>query len=291
MEGLNSSIIKSLLIALPLLQEQKAIADFLDDKTRQIDTLIEKKQKQIELLKEQRIAIINQAVTKGLDPNVKIKDSGIEWIGEIPEEWEVSRLKFIGESIIGITYSPHDIVENENEGILVLRASNIQERKLCKNDCVFVNKNISENKITKKGDILICSRSGSRALIGKNICIDESAIGITFGVFMTIFRTINYRFISNFFNSQVFKGQSSLFLTSTINQLTINTLNNFYIALPPEKEQQEIVLYIENKCKQIDKTVNKALKQIELLKEYRNALISEVVTGKIDVRDYKKDKP
>ncbi len=157
-----------------------------------------------------------------------MKDSGVEWIGGIPGHWEVKRLKYIGESIIGLTYQPSEVIPNN--GTLVLRSSNIQNRKLNLSDCVYVDKEIPDKLKVRKGDILICSRNGSRALIGKNITIDESIEGSTFGAFMTLFRTNNYNFISKYFNSQVFSGQSGLFLTATINQLTINTINNFFVA-------------------------------------------------------------
>ncbi len=128
----------------------------------------------------------------------KYKDSGVEWIGEIPEGWEVKKLKYIGESIIGLTYQPSEVVQTP--GILVLRSSNIQNRKLSLNDCVYVEKEIPEKLKVKKGDILICSRNGSRALIGKNITIEESIEGSTFGAFMTLFRTDKFKFISKYFN-------------------------------------------------------------------------------------------
>lgn len=179
-------------IPLPSLPEQQAIADFLDRKTAQIDTLIEKKQRQIELLQEQRTALINHAVTKGLNPNVKMKDSGVEWLGEIPSHWEVVKLKYIGKAFIGLTYNPENVTDEEN-GTLVFRASNVQEGKIVFDDNVYVKMEIPERLITKVGDILICVRSGSRDLIGKNALIDEKSAGHTFGAFMTVFRSdINY---------------------------------------------------------------------------------------------------
>ena len=158
------------------------------------------------------------------------KDSAIAWLGDVPEHWEVRRLKDIGDSIIGLTYSPEDILDCETGGILVLRSSNIQNGQLSLSDTVYVNKKVNPRQIVRKGDILICSRNGSRALIGKNICIDERTEGQTFGAFMTIYRSRYFKFISKFFNSKIFESQSGLFGSSTINQLTINTLNNFLIG-------------------------------------------------------------
>ena len=284
-EALTQEIIGNLEIPLPPIPIQHKIANFLEQKTQQINELIRIKERRIELLQEQRTALINQAVTKGLDPNVEMKPSGVEWIGEIPKHWTITRLKYLGESIIGLSYKPEDVTDDKN-GTLVLRASNIQNGKPSFHDNVYVNIEIGEKLRLKEGDILICSRSGSRELIGKNMTITKTLERVTFGVFMTIFRTKFIRFISYFLNSQVFKNQSGLFLTSTINQLTLNTLNNFLISFPTnEREQVQIADFLDHKTQQIDELISTEQRKIELLKEYRQSLISEAVTGKIDVRN------
>jgi type I restriction enzyme S subunit len=268
----------------PLIEEQSLIAQYLDHKTTQIDKLISDKEKLIELLNEERTAIINQAVTKGLNPDVPMKDSGIEWLGDVPEHWEVKRLKFIGIAFGGLTYAPENVVEDTN-GTLVLRSSNIQNGKLSLEDNVYVNSKISDKLTLKKGDILICSRNGSQHLIGKNICIGEEMEGNTFGAFMMIFRSRNWKFLKHYFNSAIFTSQSGLFLTATINQLTTNTINNFWIAIPESTiELEAISKYLDKKIEDIEAIVNKTKQEIQLLKEYKTALISEVVTGKVDVR-------
>ena len=268
---------------LPSLEEQKAIANYLDTKTAQIDRQIDLLTQKAKLYNNLKQSLINETVTRGLDKTVPMKDSGIEWIGEIPEPWEIRRLKDIGTSIIGIIYSPEDVLDNKDAGILVLRSSNIQNNQLSLLDNVYVNKKINLKQILKKGDILICSRNGSRALIGKNICIDERMEGQTFGAFMTVYRSKYFRFISKFFNSNIFESQSGLFGSSTINQLTINTLNNFLVILPPLPEQKEIADYLDTKTSQIDKIIETINTQIEKLKELRKTLINDVVTGKIKV--------
>ena len=270
-------------IPMPSRREQTQIANFLDRKTQHIDELIRVKERKIELLGEYRASLINQAVTKGLDPNVEMKPSEIDWMGAIPRHWTTKRLKYLGESIIGLSYKP-DNMTDDKQGTLVLRASNVQDGKPSFVDNVYVNVNIDEKLIVKEGDILICSRSGSRDLIGKNMTITKELEGVTFGVFMTVFRTKFFRFISHFLNSQVFKGYSGLFLTSTINQLTIDTLNNFNICLPPDNEQAQIADFLDHKTKQIDELRSNEEQTIKLLQEYRQSLISEAVTGKIDVR-------
>ena len=281
---LTGGRLMNITVAIPSLSEQTQIANFLDDKTQKIDKLIRAKERKIELLGEYRASLINQAVTKGLDPDAEMKPSGIDWMGAIPRHWTTKRLKYLGESIIGLSYKP-DNMTDDKQGTLVLRASNVQDGKPSFVDNVYVNVNIDEKLILKEGDILICSRSGSRDLIGKNMTITKELEGVTFGVFMTVFRTKFFRFISHFLNSQVFKGYSGLFLTSTINQLTIDTLNNFNICLPPDNEQAQIADFLDHKTKQIDELRSNEEQTINLLKEYRQSLISEAVTGKIDVRD------
>lgn len=289
---LNQELIKNAHLIIPPTSEQSLIADYLDRKTAEIDELIVDKEKLIELYEEEKTAIINELVTGKIvwngnawvEPS-EVKDSGVEWLGEIPEHWEVKRLKYVGESIMGIIYSPKEIVPKKNNSLLVLRASNIQNGKFSYNDSVYVETKVNEKQILRKNDILICSRSGSASLIGKNILIDERIAGQTFGAFMTVFRTNLARFVYFYFNSQIFRALTALFSTSTINQLTISTLNNFVIAIPPLPEQTTIVQHIESESARIDAKIANAKKLIDLLKEYRTALISEVVTGKIKVVD------
>lgn len=266
--------------------EQTAIANFLDYKTAKIDRFIFKKKQLIKLLNEQKAAIINDAVTKGQNPNAKMKPSGIEWLGEIPEHWEVRKIKSLGNAIIGLTYSPLELTD-EGKGTLVLRSSNVQNAKITYDDCVYVTTKIPEKKRTIKGDILICSRNGSVRLIGKNAIIDEKASGQSFGAFMTIFRSSYFEYLHYFFNSASFKAQSGLFSTSTINQLTTGILNNILVAIPLDiKEQKLVVSHIEKETSIINKTIATIEKEIALVQEYRTALIAEAVTGKIDVREY-----
>lgn len=283
---LTSGTINNFSIAIPESEEEQTqIANYLDRRTAQLEDLISKKDKLIDLLREERTAIINQAVTKGLDPNAPMKDSGVEWLGEVPEHWEVTRLKFLGDAIGGVTYSPNDVNEDES-GTLILRSSNIQNGKLSLKDNVYVSLEVKEKQTLREGDILICSRNGSRKLIGKNITIGRQMAGQSFGAFMMVFRSEKWRFLSKFFNSQVFSSQSGLFLTSTINQLTSTVLKNMYVAIPgDDNEMNEVAAFISVKCEEIDSVLEKTEREIDLLREYKTTLISEVVTGKVDVRN------
>ncbi len=265
--------------------EQQAIASFLDRETARIDALISKKERMIELLKEKRIALITQAVTKGLDPSAKMKDSGIEWLGEVPEHWEIVKLKFIGNALIGLTYSPDSIVfEN---GILVLRASNIQDSSLSldREDDVYVETQIPSKLMVIENDILICSRNGSRALIGKSAVV-KGIVHATFGAFMTVYRSRFNTFIRWVLQSSMFSSLCSGYVTSTINQLTQDSLNNITVPLPPENEIERISEFLESEIQRSETLIVKTENSITLLREYRSSLIHSAVTGKIDLRDY-----
>lgn len=215
-----------------------------------------------------------------------MKDSGVEWLGEVPEKWNISKFRFLGKAIIGLTYSPNDVAD-ENNGTLVLRSSNIQNGIITFDDNVYVSSKISEKLTTKKGDILICSRNGSRKLIGKNAMIDDNSSGLSFGAFTIVFRSDNVdnRYLYWVFNSSLFEYQSGSFLTTTINQLTTGNINDFESPYPPIQEQTTIANYLDQQTAKIDQTIEKAEKAIELLKEKRTALITAVVTGKVDVRE------
>ncbi|WP_335899483.1 restriction endonuclease subunit S [Shewanella algae] len=271
--------------AFPSSEEQRTIAAFLDYETARIDSLIDKQQRLIELLKEKRQAVISHAVTKGLNPDVRMKDSGVEWLGQVPEHWEVTRLKYVGYAKNGLTYSPDDVA-SEDDGVLVLRSSNIQNAKLSFTDNVYVNMDIPERIRTQKNDLLICSRNGSRNLIGKNALITEEAIGMAFGAFMVLYRSNLNSYLYWVLNSPLFEYQSGSFLTSTINQLTIGNLGSMEVPLPPHEEQWLIEKYLKEKNSYFERLIQISNRKVELLQERRTALISAAVTGKIDLRGW-----
>ncbi len=203
--------------------------------------------------------------------------SGVEWVGEIPDGWQELRLKFVGDAIIGLTYDPDNLTD-EIAGTLVLRANNIQDRKLVADDPVFVDVDAPERLRTKAGDILICSRNGSRHLIGKNAQVTAQFIGCYFGAFNTVFRSPVNDFLFHVFNSSLFEFQSGSYLTSTINQLTLGALNSFVVPLPPVPEQQQIAAFLDWKTGQIDALIGKKKELLEKLKEKRIAVITQAVT-------------
>lgn len=263
-------------------EEQIKIADFLDEKCAEIDKLSEDIQKQIDILNNYKKSVITRAVTKGLDPTAEMKDSGISWIGDIPKSWEILRMKDIGIARNGLTYSPNDLTDKEN-GKLVLRSSNVQNGKISLSDNVYVSKAIPDNLLVKKGDILICSRNGSRDLIGKNAIIGD--IDATFGAFMMIFRSIDPEYFYYILNSEIFSYYLGTFFTSTINQLTGKNFNNMKIVFCPAIEKRaEIVNFLDEKCAEIDLSIEIKKSQLENLINYKKSIIYEYVTGKKRVK-------
>lgn len=263
---------------LPPLSEQDAIVRYLDTATSEIDKAIAMQQKMIDLLNERKQIIIQNAVTKGLDENVEMKESGVEWIGRIPKHWEVKPLKYTGTFDNGLTYSPNEIVE---DGVLVIRSSNIQYSKLIFDDNVFVEI-APQSLMVQRGDIIICSRNGSADLVGKCAIVEEN-INATFGAFMMRYTpNIDNRYA--FFLLQTAIGSyKGLFSTSTINQLTKTIIGKMKVPLTEMSEQQQIAAYLDSKMQRFDTAISNCQRQITLLKERKQIIINEVVTGKVRV--------
>ena len=275
--SITQSILGMSSIILPPVKEQQAMVAYLDEKASRIDRIIKSREEKIKLLEELRTSIISHAVTKGIRKDVEMKDSGIDWIGRIPKHWEVRRLKYIGKAENGLTYSPKDVCDES--GVMVLRSSNIQNEKIDLSDRVYV-KSAPVNLLVKKGDIIICSRNGSVSLVGKSALVEDD-IYATFGAFMLRLNTKYYSKYIYFLVSDAIKHYKGLYSTTTINQLTLGMFSQMYAPFAPSiEEQKEIANTILNRTKQIECNITKAHKEISLLKEYRNSLITEVVTGK-----------
>ena len=263
--------------------EQAAIVRFLDWGNGRLERAIRAKRKVIALLNEQKQAIIHRAVTRGLDPSVPLKPSSIPWLGDIPQHWEVMRLKRLGEVKIGLTYSPAEMVGET--GTLVLRASNVRNGVIVSADNVYVSKKVPANLLVREGDILICVRSGSRNLVGKTALITREVAGMTYGAFMSLLRSKNNEFVYWVLNSNLFACVMAQFETSTINQLTQSDLKSLFIPVPPMTEQAEIAAYLKSATSGIHVAISRLEREIELLREYRTRLVADVVTGKLDVRE------
>lgn len=281
-QALNFSEFSKLMVFAPPLKEQNKIADFLDEKCTEIDSISAEIQEQVDTLEEYKKSVITEAVTKGLNPNAEMKDSGIEWIGQIPKGFEIKRIKHIGIYRNGLTYSPTETVD-EKDGTLILRSSNVQNGKIVLDDNVYVSSSIPKRLMVQKDDILICSRNGSRELIGKNAIIENDIIA-SFGAFMMIYRCVSPKYMYYILNSNIFSYYLGSFFTSTINQLTGSNFGNMKIVYCNDiSSQNEIVDYLDSKCLKIDGAIKDKQKQLEILDEYKKTLIYEYVTGKKEV--------
>lgn len=281
--GLSTYPILNSYVLVPPLPIQSVIATFLDRKTAQIDDLISKNKRLIVLLQEKRTSLINHTVTKGLDPNVNMKDSGVEWIGEIPEGWEVKRLKIITNIKYGLGQPPQAL----DDGIPIIRATNVKKGKIDDNNLLYIDPSdvpYERDPILKENDIIVV-RSG--AYTGDSAIIPKEYNGCIAGYDMVV-RVIkmNPKFISYCLLSiYVLNHQIDLCrLRAAQPHLNAEELGESLIICPNDYEQNKIVDFLDKKTTQIDKTVKAVERKIELLEEYRKSLIHHVVTGKVDVR-------
>lgn len=283
--NLNQDDLRKIKISVPSQNIQKSIASFLDQKTAQIDKLIAEKERLLKLLEEKRIALITRAVTKGLDPNVKMKPSGIDWLGDIPEHWEVKRLNHLASKIgDGIHTTPEYVDQSEyyfingnnlNNGVI-----EISDTAKCVSEEEF-NKYYTELKI---GTILI-SINGTIGNIayynGENVIFGKSAAYIECKEYIQnelIYYILQSEYIKNYFEDS-FSG-------TTIKNLSLETIRKMPIPISSIEEQKSIIGSLKKQIKKTEEIISKTLHAIELLKEYRISLITAAVTGKIDVRDF-----
>lgn len=286
-EGLNFRQVGNLYLCDPPPNEQAAIASFLNRETARIDALIAKKQRLIELLQEKRTALIIQAVTKGLDPGVPMKDSGVEWLGEIPAHWELVQFVHFIDFQEGPGIMASDFFD---DGIPLLRIRNLQPGSVDLAGCNFLD----EEKVgrqwshfrLKEKDLLI-SGSASTGLVSEVDQYSAGSIAYTGIIRLRPRREVILRdFIKVLVGSELFFSQISLLKTgTTIQHFGPAHLRRMKITLPPIEEQEKIVDHVEKTCTSIDRLMSKIDLAIEKLKEYRTGLISAAVTGKIDVRN------
>ncbi|MBW2121397.1 MAG: restriction endonuclease subunit S [Deltaproteobacteria bacterium] len=271
----------------PPQKERKAIADFLDRETAKIDALVEKKERLIELLKEKRTALISHAVTKGLDPNVPMKDSGIEWLGQIPAHWEVKPFKQL--FVVIYRYPTYYNIQYVTEGIPEIRGEALTENGdiisleyeryiSCETDARYPRTKL------QLGDLVM----SVRGTMGKIGLVDQRYVGAN--ITANLMRLspkkdvsslfLRWFFLSEYFN-QLLNNVSS---QTTIKTITVPQLSQIPVTLPPQDEQRTIAAFLDRETARIDALIEKIRKSIDLLREYRTALISAAVTGEIDVR-------
>jgi len=283
-EGLSRKFTKFVDVPLPTKEEQEAIVKFLDRETSKIDRLIEKQEKLIDLLEEKRTTLISESTTKGLEDTRKMKDSGVDWLGQIPQEWETIKLRNIfkvengstpqsteeeywGEEIPWAT--PDDLNQTDNPVIDETKRSITQKG--------LFNCGAS---LVPKGSILLSTRApiGHLAIAGTNITTNQGCKSLVFRKPEEAKKYFYY----------TIKGATdqlkSLGSGSTYDELNSRHLKSFRLPLPPSRERKEIENHLNFKTNEIDSTIDKITRAINKLKEYRTALISAAVTGKIDVR-------
>nr|WP_258167310.1 restriction endonuclease subunit S [Scandinavium goeteborgense] len=279
---------------LPKFEEQLSIAAFLDHETAKIDTLIDNQQQLIELLKEKRQAVISHAVTKGLNPDVPMKDSGVEWLGEIPRCWELSKLRYNFSFGKGLTITKENL---RNEGIPCINYGEVHSKYGFEVDplihslkCVdkkYLKDNI--NSLLSNGDIVFADTSEDLEGSGNftQLISNERVFAGYHTIISRPLRRDNTRFYAYLFDCQELRTQIRTAVKGVkVFSVTQAILRNLSIWLPSENEQQIIAEFLDHETAKIDTLIEKQLQQIELLKERRTALISAAVTGKIDVRDW-----
>ena len=288
--------VKSLKVVLLPIAEQKKIANFLDHETAQIDTLIEKQQTLIQLLKEKRQAVISHAVTKGLNPDAPMKDSGVEWLGEVPEHWVVSPLKLYIDTRKGVAFKSADFTDL---GVRVVKASDIKEKTIRQSD-VFLPVYFSETypkAILSEGDIVISTvgstpdvKNSAVGQIGMvPVELDGSLLNQNTVVFTPRNNILENLFLFYLIQTDVYRDHLDLNAHGTANQASLNVSDmlNFTFARPSFKEQSEISEHIIKVNNSFDALEKNCVTAIQLMQERRTALISAAVTGKIDVRGWR----
>ncbi len=284
------SFVADLAHPIPPLPEQRAIAAFLDRETTKIDALVAKKERLIELLQEKRTALISRAVTIGLDPIVPMKDSGMEWLGEIPARWEVKRLKHLAGKI-GSGKTPKGGAEvYVDDGIMLIRSQNVHFGGLRLNDVAYIDAatdtEMSGSRV-KEGDVLvnitgaslgrccITYLDGSDANVNQHVCIvrpDQQRDNPSF---------LAYSMESHSVQDQIFNNENGV----SRDALNFEQIGDLVLARPALVEQRAIVSHLDNETAKLDALIKKVREAIQRLKELRAALISAAVTGKIDVRE------
>jgi type I restriction enzyme S subunit len=283
---LSNDTYKKYPVLLPSVSEQQIIANFLDHETAKIDILIEKQQQLIVLLKEKRQTVISHAVTKGLNANAPMRDSGVEWLGEVPEHWEVKRLKNTSEVVDCRNKTPEYF---EDGDYLVVRTTNIKKQKLSMNGALYTNE--ASFKIwTQRGVPPAGSIFFTREAPAGEVCLVPDNLKFCMGQRMMNFICHEQEYTSYLFDYLLSdcleRYIASVSHGSTVSHLRVEQVENIPVIVPPPSEAKEIHEELSVIKAKYLKLTDKAEQTIELMKERRTALISAAVTGKIDVRNW-----
>jgi type I restriction enzyme S subunit len=277
-------------LALPPKLDQQKIVSFLDTETARIDKLISKQEKLIKLLEEQRKSIISYAVTKGLNPNAPMKDSGVEWLGEVPEHWMTPSSKHLLE--IPITDGPHETPNFVDDGVPFISAEAISKGKIDfdkKRGYITPELNViySKKYSPKIEDIYMVKSGATTGKVAMVEITDEFNIWSPLAVFRCNKNKVLPKFLLAVFNSSHFYDALVLnWSYGTQQNIGMGVLSNIEIPCPPIQEQADIIQYLDTENTKFDKLISTQSQLIEKLKEYRSSIISHAVTGKIDVREW-----
>jgi len=283
------SEMKNMIIPSAPKPEQTAIANFLDYKLEKIDRFISKKKQLIKLLNEQKAAIINQAVTKGLNPNAKMKPSGIEWLGDIPEHWEVIKLTGVCSFVRGNSSFKKDELLSNGKYVALQYGKTYKVDEVNEEYKFYVNDEFyKDSQIVNYGDVIFISTSETIEDLGHSAFYSRNDLGLLGGEQMLLKPNndiVNEKYL--YYSSKVFSKELQKYGTGVkVYRFNRNDLKTIYTSLPTIQEQQQIVNYIQTETTKVAKTISTIEKEIILVEEYKTALIAEAVTGKIDVRDF-----
>ena len=277
-------------IVFPPLAEQQQIAIYLDAKTEKIDKMIAKAEKKIEYLGELKQSLITRAVTRGLNPNAPLKDSGMKWIGEIPEHWKIMPFKYYGKLCKGLTFSKADLTAT---GVPVMSYGQIHSKenksvRFFEEGIRFIPRELAKNgdsALVKQGDFIFADTSED--LEGCGNCVYNDTTNPIYAGYHTIIyktRERDCKYLAYLFRSNVWRSQIRCRVSGIkVYSITQGIMSQVNILLPPMSEQKEISTYLDTKCSKIDHIIATQKKKIAYLQELKQSLITNVVTGKIKV--------
>lgn len=279
---MNMAYVNDIPLICPLIDEQQRIADYLDEKCGEIDSLIALQEQMIEKLKAYKQSVITEAVTKGLDPNAKLVPSGIDWIGEIPEEWLITDIKNL---CISITDGSHFSPERQSEGMPYITAGDIRGKGIDYNNAMRIrledyNTLESQGCRPHKGDVLMVKDGATTGRVGM-MTDDEKCVLLSSVAMLTPLSKVDSNYLMYLVQSNVIQAQIQLLMAgSAMPRVTLKKINSLKGLLIPLNTQRSIASYLDSKCSDIDHLIALKQQKIESLKDYKKSVIYEAVTGK-----------
>ena len=285
--SISQAILNETTIILPPLAEQQRIADFLDKKCGEIDGLMAIQEQMIAKLTDYKQSVITEAVSKGLNPDAQLVPSGIDWIGDVPKDWEITDMKNL---CISITDGSHFSPERQSEGMPYITAGDVRGRGIDYENAMRIkieDYNMLESQGCRphKGDVLMVKDGATTGRVGMMID-DEKCVLLSSVAMLTPKEYVDSDYLMYLIQSDVIQAQIQLLMAgSAMPRVTLKKINTLKGLLIPTDDQQAIVEYLDTKCSEIDRLIETKRQKIETLKEYKKCVIYEAVTGKTDLRD------